>query len=124
MDDIVTTDELKEMIDEKKDFVLIDVRSDGEVEAFDFIKTLKNAKVKNVNVLDLVEALALDPPEFLEKHKFDKPGINDEIVVYCRTGSRSGEAMGIFREKGYTNVRNYDGSVEEWSKIDPEVKFY
>jgi thiosulfate/3-mercaptopyruvate sulfurtransferase len=37
------------------------------------------------------------------------------IIVYCHTGVRSAHTWFVLRHMlGYTNVRNYDGSWEEW----------
>lgn len=41
--------------------------------------------------------------EELAQHK-DKP-----IVLYCRTGRRSGLALDVLKEKGFTNVKNGGG---------------
>jgi thiosulfate/3-mercaptopyruvate sulfurtransferase len=37
-----------------------------------------------------------------------------EIVTYCMTGARSSHTYLALRLLGYTRVRNYDGSWEEW----------
>ncbi len=31
---------------------------------------------------------------------------NAEVIVYCRSGNRSGVAMQILRQRGFTNVTN------------------
>ena len=40
----------------------------------------------------------------------------DKIILYCRSGNRSGKALKILEENGYTNVINA-GSVSNASKI-------
>ncbi len=35
-------------------------------------------------------------------------------VVYCRSGSRSGQAMGLFGELGFTDVTELDGGILAW----------
>ena len=37
---------------------------------------------------------------------FDK---DDEIILYCRSGQRAGQAMDIFRDAGFTNIINAGG---------------
>jgi thiosulfate/3-mercaptopyruvate sulfurtransferase len=37
-----------------------------------------------------------------------------EVVTYCQSGTRSAQAYFTLRLLGYTNVRNYDGSWQEW----------
>ncbi|MCL1594351.1 MAG: rhodanese-like domain-containing protein [Actinomycetia bacterium] len=35
-------------------------------------------------------------------------------VVYCRSGSRSGQARATFEELGFTNVTEIDGGIANW----------
>lgn len=45
----------------------------------------------------------------------------NEIITYCQTGVRGAHVWFILRELlGYPNVRNYDGSWEEWGN-DPAL---
>lgn len=45
----------------------------------------------------------------------------NEIITYCQTGVRGAHVWFILRELlGYPNVRNYDGSWEEWGN-NPEA---
>jgi thiosulfate/3-mercaptopyruvate sulfurtransferase len=37
-----------------------------------------------------------------------------EVITYCQSGTRSAQAYFTLRLLGYTNVRNYDGSWQEW----------
>jgi thiosulfate/3-mercaptopyruvate sulfurtransferase len=37
-----------------------------------------------------------------------------EVITYCQSGTRSAQAYFTLRLFGYTNVRNYDGSWQEW----------
>lgn len=46
-------------------------------------------------------ALGLDPSE--------------EVTVYCRTGMRAAHTYLVLRNAGFTRVRLYDGSWQEWS---------
>lgn len=48
-----------------------------------------------------------------------------EIVVYCRTGSRSAEAVVLLHENGFKKARNLTGGINEWArKIDPSLPVY
>ena len=40
---------------------------------------------------------------------------NEEILLYCRSGNRSGKAKLILEELGYTDIRNI-GGIEDASK--------
>ncbi|HLA67982.1 MAG TPA: rhodanese-like domain-containing protein [Acidimicrobiia bacterium] len=35
-------------------------------------------------------------------------------VVYCHTGNRSGQAMDLFRQDGFTDVHEIDGGIAAW----------
>ncbi len=55
----------------------------------------------------------------LEEHK------NDEIVCLCRTGNRSAQACFFLRNKGFTNVKNLSGGINQWAReIDPSMSIY
>ncbi len=43
-----------------------------------------------------------------------------EIYVYCRTGNRSGQAIKIMQEAGYTNLVNIRG-LEDWEAANGET---
>ncbi|CAF1230549.1 unnamed protein product [Rotaria sp. Silwood1] len=45
---------------------------------------------------------------------------NDEIIVYCFKGSRAAVALMKMKQAGYTNVKNYFASWNEWSR-DPQL---
>lgn len=48
-----------------------------------------------------------------------------EIVVYCRSGARSGRAVEYLRYHGFANVINLAGGILRWSdEVDPAVTKY
>lgn len=48
-----------------------------------------------------------------------------EIVVYCRTGSRSSQATRLLLDLGFTHVRNLKGGINAWAqRIDPSLPVY
>lgn len=98
MEDI-TIEELKSKMDSSTDFVFIDVREPYEYEEFNLGATL-------IPLGNLLASL-----EQLEPHK------DDEIIVHCRSGARSGNAKSILTQLGYTKVRNVLGGVLEWQRI-------
>lgn len=88
--------ELKEWIDDKEEFHLVDVRNDSEYKV-GHIKTAKNIPLQNLDVVA--------ESTFKEKDDF--------IVVYCLSGSRAKKAAKKLIKKGYTEV--YDlGSVNSY----------
>ena len=82
-----------------QDFVLIDVREPGEHEAF-------NIGGELIPVGTIAGAL-----NGLEAHK-DK-----EVIVYCRSGARSGMAQGFLQQAGFKNVRNLTGGMMAWQAM-------
>jgi thiosulfate/3-mercaptopyruvate sulfurtransferase len=40
---------------------------------------------------------------------------SDEVVVYCRSGMRAAHTYLVLRNAGFSRVRLYDGSWQEWS---------
>jgi rhodanese-related sulfurtransferase len=42
-----------------------------------------------------------------------------EVVIYCRSGNRSGQACHMLEEMGFTNVRNLVGGMLAWRERFP-----
>ena len=48
-----------------------------------------------------------------------------EMVVYCRSGARSGRAVDMLREAGFRKVKNMTGGILRWSDdVDPSIPKY
>jgi len=115
---VITTNELKELIESKGSYILVDVRNKEELEN-GMIPT-----ANNVPLPEIENALDLSPDEFQEKYNFPKFEKDDNLIFYCRTGGRSQMATSIVLSKGFTKCKNYAGSVWEWSEHDSNVKRY
>lgn len=115
--EIITTEELRSLIENRKIFFLIDVRTKSELD-YGMIPT-----AHHISLNELGDAFDLEENEFKNKYGFKKPTKNDLIVFYCKTGVRSSTAQQNLKSKGY-NTRNYKGSVKEWSQIDTNVRMY
>jgi adenylyltransferase/sulfurtransferase len=51
--------------------------------------------------------------------------LTQEIVVHCKSGGRSGQAVQMMKARGFTNARNLTGGVLAWvSEIDPTQPKY
>jgi len=102
----VTVHELKEMIDNKEDFQLIDVREPYEIE----ICTLGALSIPLAEIPSRTDEISKDK----------------KVVVHCRSGARSGNAIGFLEQQfGYTNLYNLTGGILTWaSEIDPEMESY
>ena len=44
-----------------------------------------------------------------------------DVVVVCRSGSRSGQVVWYLMGKGWDNVRNLDGGMQSWAAAGREV---
>ena len=115
---IITTEELKTLIDNNQKFTLIDVREKSEL-VHGMIPTAKNIPLREIE-----QAFNFTTSEFKEKYEFSKPKENKSIIFYCRTGGRSERATVFAIKKGYKNIKNYKGSAFAWSEIDQNVKKY
>lgn len=48
-----------------------------------------------------------------------------EILIYCRSGGRSGNAVSILNHKGFTKVKNVAGGTLAYSDlVDPSMEKY
>jgi len=104
----ITVGELKDMIDAGKDFYLVDVREPNE---YEIIKIPGSVLIPK----DLIlrgEALAELP--------HDKP-----IVLHCKSGARSAEALAAVKAAGFSDAVHVQGGVLAWqSQIDPALPTY
>jgi len=98
----ITVEELKLKLEAGEDFVFIDVREPYEYEEFNLGSQL-------IPLGNLMSHLHV-----LEAHK------EDEIVILCRSGIRSGAAKEAMAQLGFKNVRNLLGGVVDWKAKFPE----
>ncbi len=95
MDDI-TVEELKKRMDNGEDLIVIDVREPHEYEEFNI-----GARLIPLGTLHNVV-------EELEDLK------DEEIIIHCRSGARSGQAKIYLQSIGFNKVRNMIGGVIDW----------
>ena len=43
--------------------------------------------------------------------------MDEEIVVYCRSGNRSAMGQEILEKHGFSNVRNLEGGMLQWQEM-------
>ncbi|MEN8376532.1 MAG: rhodanese-like domain-containing protein [Gemmatimonadota bacterium] len=104
----ITPTELKERLDAGDRPVLLDVRESNEWE------------IGNLSEHGAVLRPMSDIYDW--KSEFD-PG--DDIVVYCRTGGRSGWIVRDLVDAGFEHVRNLQGGINAWSAdVDPSIPRY
>ena len=57
--------------------------------------------------------------------RFEELDRDADLVIYCRTGSRSALAVDFLRARGFERARNLAGGIHEWSRrIDPSIPRY
>lgn len=101
----ITVQELKEKLDNKEDFQLIDVREDFEYET----SNIGGQLIPLGGIV--IEA---------DKISKDKP-----VVIMCRSGKRSAAAIAQLEALGYTNLSNLQGGILAWaSEVDPDMQVY
>ncbi|KAF8898355.1 Rhodanese-like domain-containing protein, partial [Infundibulicybe gibba] len=96
------------------DTYLIDVREPDEV-----IQGMIPSAV-NLPLSVLANSLHLHHIAFKDKHGFEKPRKDQEVIFYCRSGVRSSSASDVAKRNGYTKILNYKGSWLDW--IEREKK--
>jgi molybdopterin/thiamine biosynthesis adenylyltransferase/rhodanese-related sulfurtransferase/molybdopterin converting factor small subunit len=102
----ITPAELKAKMDSGDEFVLVDVREPQEYA----ICRIPNSKLMPLGTL--LERL----PELSSA---------DDIIVHCRSGVRSGQAVEFMKQAGYRKVKNLVGGILRWSDdVDPTVPKY
>ena len=94
----ITAQELKQKLDNGDEFVLIDVREKHEHDEFNVGGQL----IPLGNVMGAIPQL--------QNQK------DAEVVVYCRSGGRSGMAQQILQGAGFSNVRNLIGGMLTWQE--------
>jgi len=71
-----------------------------------------------------IEGARLIPLAALE-HRLDELSRDREIIVHCKAGRRSAQAVKRLRAAGFTRVLNLAGGIERWSHdVDPKVPRY
>ncbi|MEW9078843.1 rhodanese-like domain-containing protein [Terrisporobacter glycolicus] len=93
----VTGSEFEKLATEDKDTVILDLR-----DAKDFEKS----SVEN--------AVNIPMDEFEVKAKKELKNKDQEILLYCNTGTRTSEASQILEKDGYTNIINSIDGVKEY----------
>lgn len=93
----ISVDELNKKINSKEKIVIIDVRTPGE---------LARGKIPSaINIpLDFFE-------DNIEEKVSDK---NENVYVYCLSGSRSLIAAELLKRKGYKNIFNVLSGMLAW----------
>jgi len=92
----ISAEELKQLIDRRTDFVLIDVREQHEYDAGQI-------------------GGELIPLATLPQH-VDRLDPDSHIVIHCKSGGRSAHAVKLLRAHGFTNAWNMQGGLLAWAE--------
>ena len=104
----ISVTDLKAMMDRRENFYLVDVREPHEYE----IVRIPGATLIPKDEIISGRALAKLPQ--------DKP-----IVLHCKTGGRSAEALAALKDAGFADARHVQGGVTAWAnQIDTSLPTY
>jgi len=107
-DSTISVSDLKGKIDNKENFMLIDVREPSE---FEIVRIPGSVLIPKQGFLD-GSALAGLPQ--------DKP-----IILHCKSGVRSAECLAILKSAGFADATHVSGGVVAWAKqIDTSLPVY
>lgn len=95
----ITAEEVKERLDKGEKLNLVDVREPHERAEFNIGGVLFP--------LGKIQAMDVDELENLK---------NEEVILYCRSGNRSGQAAMILDTMGFTNTKNLSGGMLKWQE--------
>ena len=102
---------LKEQAEGARDLVLVDVREPNEYE-----------------INQIPGSVLIPKGEFLNGHALERlPGVDagKQVVIYCKTGIRSAEALAVVKGAGYDDAVHVGGGVVAWvNQIDPSQPSY
>ncbi|KAF2273208.1 uncharacterized protein EI97DRAFT_436270 [Westerdykella ornata] len=95
--------------------LLIDVRTPSEFSTG--YLSLQNTPAINIEYQDIHQL-----PHILRSQHGIEVSKDDDITLYCRSGRRSGIALGVLRELGYARVRNIGGFEEAREVLEREER--
>jgi len=102
----ITVGALKQKIDSKDAFVLVDVR-----ETFEW------------DICNLPDSRLIPLGEL--PSRMSELDSADDIVILCKSGVRSAKALALLKEAGFGKLVNVEGGIIEWAeKIDPTLPKY
>jgi len=102
----ISAREVKKMQDENKAFVLIDVREPHEFQI---------CRIPGSTLIPLGEV----------PRRMHELNSADEIVVHCKSGKRSAQAVELLMKSGFRKIYNLQGGILAWSdQVDPSVPTY
>jgi adenylyltransferase/sulfurtransferase len=107
-DSTISATELKEMLDRKDNIFLIDVREPNEYE-----------------IVSIPGATLIPKDQFLTGAALERLPQDKRIVLHCKSGARSAEALAIVKKAGFSDAVHVGGGVLAWvNQVDPALPTY
>ncbi|TDQ54730.1 adenylyltransferase/sulfurtransferase MoeZ [Actinorugispora endophytica] len=104
----ITARELKEKMDNGEDFHLVDVREKNEYE-----------------IVSIPGSVLIPKGEFLSGEAFAKLPQDKQVILHCKSGGRSAEALAALKSAGFSDAVHVGGGVLAWvANIDPSLPTY
>ncbi len=95
----ITAEEIKKRLDAGEHVHLLDVREPHENAEFNIGGTLVP--------LGKIQSMQIEDIEDLR---------NEEVICYCRSGTRSMMAAMVLEQMGFTNTKNLEGGMLGWQQ--------
>ncbi|MFA1544897.1 adenylyltransferase/sulfurtransferase MoeZ [Actinomadura chokoriensis] len=107
-DSTITVLDLKGMQDRNEDIFLVDVREPNEYE-----------------IVSIPGATLIPKGEFLNGSALERLPQDKKIVLHCKSGVRSAEALAVVKNAGFADAVHVGGGVLAWvNQIDPSQPSY
>ncbi|HVA59389.1 MAG TPA: adenylyltransferase/sulfurtransferase MoeZ [Mycobacteriales bacterium] len=102
----VTAAELKQMFDDGERFLLVDVREPAE---YEIVRIPGSVLIPKGELAGRLSELPQDRP----------------VVLYCKTGVRSAEALAMLKSAGFATATHVQGGVTAWAQqVDRSLPIY
>ena len=104
----ITARDLKEMLDRDDNIFLVDVREPNEYE-----------------IVSIPGATLIPKGEFLSGAALERLPQDKRIVLHCKSGQRSAEALAVVKDAGFADAVHVGGGVLAWiNQVDPSLPAY
>ena len=104
----ISAKDLANMLDNKENIFLVDVREPNEYE-----------------IVSIPGATLIPKGEFVSGAALERLPQDKRIVLHCKSGGRSAEALAIVKNAGFSDAVHVGGGVLAWvSQVDPSLPTY
>jgi sulfur-carrier protein adenylyltransferase/sulfurtransferase len=104
----ITATDLKSMLDNGDDIFLVDVREPNEYE-----------------IVSIPGSVLIPKDQFLSGAALERLPQDKRIVLHCKSGARSAEALAVVKNAGFSDAVHVGGGVLAWvSQVDPSLPTY